>query len=187
LVVVVRREDDGRLAPLARQRDDLAAVGLLEHVAGERLRGRAERDLAAVEAEHAVEAARLLEVVGRDEEAASLGRELAEQALEELRARPVDARERLVEEERRGVLDERPRDEDALPLAAGELAELLVREPLEPDARERGESRPALAPAERPPPGQARERAHECDVERADRVVEARALGLRDEAKPCRD
>ena len=51
---------------VAGQLDDLAAVGALEHVARERLVGRAERDLAAVEAQHAVPAPRLLDVVRGD-------------------------------------------------------------------------------------------------------------------------
>src|SRR5437870_3746495 len=87
VVVVVRREDDGRLpcpgGPRLRtgsrdvswQRDDLAAVGRLQHLARERPLGWAEGDLAAVQAQDAVEAARLLEVVRGDEEAAALGRE----------------------------------------------------------------------------------------------------------------
>ena len=75
MLVVVRRKD-GR--GFAGQRDDLAAIGLLEHGAGECRRGRPERDLPAVEAEHPLEAARLLEVVRGDEQAAAFAGELVE-------------------------------------------------------------------------------------------------------------
>src|SRR5437588_11776678 len=88
----------------ARERHDLAAVGLLEDRPGERLLRRPERDLAPVQAEDAVEAAGLLEVVRRDEKPATLVGKVAEEPLEEVRARLVDARERLVEEEHRRVL-----------------------------------------------------------------------------------
>ena len=96
------------------------------------------------------------------------------------RARLVDAGERLVEEQDRRVLDERAGDEHALALAAGELAELRARERRR---GRRGRARRArdarLGAARPPPPGQARERPHQRDVERGDRVVEPRALGLR--------
>src|SRR3954470_18890843 len=86
LVVVVGREDADR-GTVAGKRDELAAVGLLEHLARQRLRGRSERDLASVQAEHAVERAGVLEVVRRDEERAPLGGERAEQPLEHRLAR----------------------------------------------------------------------------------------------------
>src|SRR2546423_3091227 len=106
---------------LTGEGDDLAAVGRFEHRAGERLLRRPEGDLAPVQAEDAVEATRLLEVVRRDEERATLAGEVAEEPLEKVGARLVDTRERLVEEQHRRVLDERAGDEDALALAAGEL------------------------------------------------------------------
>src|SRR5207248_10276507 len=104
-------------------------------------------------------------------------------ALEQVGARLVDARERLVEEEDGGVLDEGPRDEDALPLAARELAELLLRQVAQADALERVEPERPLAPAERPPPRHARERPHQRHVERRHRVVEPRSLRLGHEAE----
>ena len=171
----------------ARERDDLRAVGLLEHRPGQRLGRRAERDLAPVEAEDAVPAARLLEVVRRDQDAAALASQLVEKAFEQVGARLVDARERLVEEEDRRVLDERAADEHALPLAAGELAELLLRQVAQADALQRRKPERALAAAERAPPRHPRERAHQRDVERGDRVVEPRALRLRDETEPGRN
>src|SRR5438270_603404 len=61
---MVRREQ-GRLAG---EGDDLAAVGRLEHRAGQRLLRRPEGDLPPVEAQDAVEAARLLQVMGLAEE-----------------------------------------------------------------------------------------------------------------------
>ena len=85
--------------------------------------GGAERDLPAVQAEHAVEAARLVDVVRRDQHAAALGGEPVDQRREHLGAGRVDARERLVEQHEAGVLHERAGDQHALALAARELAE----------------------------------------------------------------
>src|SRR5690242_14186746 len=153
---MVRREQ-GRLAG---EGDDLAAVGRLEDGPGQRLLRRPERDLAAVQAQDAVEAAGLLQVVRRDEEGATLTREVDEEPLEEVGTRLVDARERLVEEQHRRVLDERAGDEHALALAAGELAELLAGERGEADAVERGERSAAVGAPDRTPPGHARERPH---------------------------
>src|SRR5581483_8244587 len=95
--------------------------------------------------------------------------------------------ERLVEEERRRVLDEGARDEHALALPARQPAELRARLGAEPDPAERVERGAAVRGAERPPPRHARERPHQGDVERVDRVVEPRALGLRDVSEPPRD
>ena len=55
----------------------------------------------------------------------------------------------------------------------------------EPDALERGARRLALGPARRQPPAARRERAHQRHVERADREVEPRALGLRHVRRPA--
>src|SRR5439155_7900764 len=154
--VVVRREDADREGPLAGKRHELPAVGLLEDLPRERLGRRAERDLPPVQAEHAVERPCLLEIVRGDDQRAPLRGQVREELLEDLCARLVDAGEGLVEEEHRRVLDERPRDEDALALAARELAELRPREAAEPDAVERLHCEAALTPAERPPPGNAR-------------------------------
>ena len=49
----------------------------------------------------------------------------------------VEVRERLVQEEDRGLHDEGPRERDALLLTAGELPRVAVGEPLEPHERER--------------------------------------------------
>jgi hypothetical protein len=67
-------------------------------------------------------------------------------------------------------------------MAARELAERAPGLVSQADALERGERRAAVGAARAPPPGQARERAHEGDVERADREVQPRALGLGDDA-----
>ena len=125
--------------------------------------------------------ARLLEVVGGDRRSpapppASVG----DQRFEQLGAGPVEAGERLVEQQHAGVLDERAGDQRR----AGAGRRRARRR--SPPRAARG--RPARAPraaasrsraARAPPPGQARERAHRRHVERRDRVVEARALGLR--------
>src|SRR5438067_9901536 len=140
----MRRQDPDRLPVAAGQADDLPAVRRFQDRTRQRLVRPAERDLPPVEAKHLVPSARLLEVVRRDEDAASRLRELVEQLLEQLRARTVDARERLVEQEDRRVLHERARDEHALPLAAGELSELLVRERTQSDTPERGEREATL-------------------------------------------
>src|SRR5262249_21675144 len=157
---------DRERGTVAGKRDDRRAVGLLEDGARERLRRPAERDLPVVEAEHLVPAEHLVEVVRRDQDAAALGGKLGQQPLEELRARTVDSGERLVEEEHRRVLHQGAGDENALPLTARELAELRIRNVAEADALERAERELPLAPAGPPPPGDARQRSHERDVER---------------------
>ena len=110
--------------------------------------------------------------MGRDQDAATFGSELGEERLEQLGAQPVDARERLVEEEDRRVLDERARDEHALALPARELAELAVGEADEADPPERGAGDPAFGAPGDAPPWQAGERPHQRNVESGDRVVE---------------
>jgi len=65
---MLRREDRG--ARVAREADEGAAVGLHEHLLREDLGRRPVGDLVAVEAEHAVPRARLLDVVGGDEHGA---------------------------------------------------------------------------------------------------------------------
>src|SRR5215211_2857917 len=120
---MVGREDGAVLG--AGQLDDRAAVGGFEDIESERLLGRSRRDLAAVEAEDAVGAARLLEVVGSDHQRPPLAGQLADQGFEALGAGPVEAGEGLVEEEDPGLLNEAAGDQDALALAARELAEGL--------------------------------------------------------------
>ncbi len=97
----------------------------------------------AVEAEDEIPAARLLQVVGGDHQAAALGGKLGEQLGQQLLARLVDPAVRLVEEHDRPVLDKRPCDEHPLALAARELAELRVGEVGEADTVERIQSRAA--------------------------------------------
>src|SRR5215510_13511775 len=93
-LVVVRGQDGGRLLR-AGKRDDGAAVRRLERGACEGLRGLAERDLTPVEAEDAIEAGGLLDVVRGDHDAPPLGRELQDELVEQFLARQVDNREGL--------------------------------------------------------------------------------------------
>ena len=160
----------------------VAAVGLLEHRSGQHLLpGGPNATCRRLRQSTRSQRARLLEVVRRDQDAAALGGELVEQPLEQLGARLVDARERLVEQQDRRVLDERAGDEHALALAARELAELLVargrraRRARAPRARRAARRRPG-----RRHHGEPRERAHQRDVERADRdsrAASARSAG----------
>ena len=60
--------------------------------------------------------------------------ELVLQLLSQLQ---VERAERLVEEQRRGAVDQGPRESDALLLAAGELAGLALLERLEADGPDR--------------------------------------------------
>ena len=71
------------------------------------------------------------------------------QAHEQLGARRVESRERLVEQQHAGVLDERAGDEHALALAARQVAEGLLRLVGQADAGER----PPRARARSPRPG----------------------------------
>ncbi len=140
--------------------------------------GGAERDLHAVEAQDAIPRARLLDVVGGHQQAAALGGEIVEQRAQALGAGRVHARERLVEQQQRGVLDERPRDEHALALTAGEIAEGPLGAVRQADALERVTGERAVGSRRAPPPRHPRDGAHQRHVERADREIQARALGL---------
>ena len=141
---------------------------------------RAERHLAAVQAQNAVEAAGALDVVARHEQRPALGAQLLEHAGDQRGARRVDPRQRLVEQQQARVLHERACQQGALALATGELAEARAGAVGEADALERGRSRRPVGPARRQPPASARERPHQRDVERGDREVEPGALGLGD-------
>ena len=90
-----------------------------------------------MQAQHAVEAARLLDVVGGDQQRAALVAQLAQHGLDPRGARRVDARQRLVEQQHARVLDERAGDQHALALAAGERPEAGAGVLGEPDALER--------------------------------------------------
>jgi hypothetical protein len=149
------------------------------------LRG-AEPDLAPVEAQHLVPAARLIDVVRGDHHGPALGGEVAEQRLEPVGARRVEPREGLVEQDDPRVLHERPRHQHALALAAGEVAEGGVRLLGQAHRRQRLARGAALRAPRAMPPGQRRYGAHERHVERADREVQARALGLRDDGEAPR-
>ncbi len=87
--VALRAErDESRRRRCARSPRRLSALG-----------GWPERDLDAVEAEHEVRRSRLLDVMGRHEQPAPLGGEVAEQRLQPLGARRVETGERLVEQQ----------------------------------------------------------------------------------------
>jgi hypothetical protein len=116
-VVVVVWGEDGAGAR-AGQLDDRAAVGRFEDRDVQRRLRRAGGDLAAVEAEHLVGAAGLLEVVGGDDDGAALVGQRPDQRFQALGAGAVEAGEGLVEEQDLGVLDEAAGDQDALALAA---------------------------------------------------------------------
>ena len=100
---MVGGQDADRLA-FAGKRDDGAAVRLLEHRARQRLFGAPERHHPPVEAEHLVPGEHLVEIVRGEQHAATFGSELDENRLEKLGTRPVDAGERLVEQEHGRVL-----------------------------------------------------------------------------------
>ena len=168
---------DGRAA--AVEHDQLVAVGLLQHGGAQHLGGRAERDLAAVQAQHALEAARLLDVVGGDEQRAALVAQLAQHRLDARGARRVDARERLVEQQHARVLDERAGDQHALALAAGERAEARAGARRRARrARAPASAVVALRAAEPAVEGRAVVGAHQRDVERVDGEVQPGVVGL---------
>src|SRR3954452_8081222 len=125
MVVVVVGGEEHALAR-ARDRDHGTAIGGRKRLASERLIGRSKRDLAPVEAEDEIPLARLLDVVRGDQEAMAVAREIRQQPLEQLGTDGVESRERFVQQQQLRVLDQRTRDEDTLPLAAGEAAERAV-------------------------------------------------------------
>ena len=170
----------GDRAVAAVQQHDLRAVGGLEHGVRQRVGRRAVRDLLAAQAQDAIPAARLLDVVGGDQQHAALGAQVVEDPHDRLLAGLVDSRERLVEQQHAGVLDERAGDQHALALAARQRAEALARVLGEADALQRSARQRAVGGGHAPVPRRARIGAHQRDVERADGEVQARALGLRD-------
>ena len=134
----------------------------------------------AVEAEHEVPDARLLDVVGGDDDRAASGGEVVDQAVEQLRAGRVQAGVWLVEQQQAGVGGQGPGDQGALALAPGHVAEGVTGPVGEPDHGQRFCCHLPVLPARPPPPRQSGERAHRRHVEAAHRVVEAGAVGLGD-------
>src|SRR3954469_2899980 len=173
--VVLHRHRGGAVV----EDDELAAVGGLEGSGREDLARGPERDLPAVEAEHAVPRPGLVGVVGRHEQRAPLRPQRVEEGLDPRGARRVDARQGLVEQQDAGVLHERAGDQHALALAARQRAEALALPLREPDPSERGARRGAIGPREAPEPARAPVGPHQRDVEGRDGEVEARALRLR--------
>ena len=184
VIVVVRGQDASRRPAIGAvaDRHDRPAVGGLEHRPREDS-GRAERDLPAIQAEHPVEAARLVDVVGRDEHAAALGGEAVDQRGQHAGAGRIDARERLVEQREARILHERAGDQHALSLASRELAERAsarlsrARPPRVPRARGGARARPA-----RLHHGRRETEPISGDIQSGDGVVEPRALRLRHDA-----
>ena len=86
--------------------------------------------------------------MGGDQDARPSPREPVDQRHQTLDASLVDSRERLVEQQHLGVLDERARDQDALALAARELTEPRAASPPGPP-RQRLERRSPLRASER--------------------------------------
>src|SRR3954452_2338950 len=179
MVVVVGGEEHALAR--ARDRDYGTAIGGRERLASERLIGRSKRDLAPVQAEDEIPLARLLDVVRGDQEAMAVAREIRQQPLEQLGTDGVESRERFVQQQQLRVLDQRTRDEDTLPLAAGEAAERAVCQLLHADGGERFKGLAPLAPTGAPVPREARDGPHRRDVEGGHREVESGALGLGDE------
>ena len=173
-VGVTARRGDG-----ASDGDEVGAVGLLEHVERERLGRRPEGDLAAVEAQHDVPAARLVDVVRGDEQRAALAGQPHEQLLEALGAdasRPVKGSSRSTTSASCTSARATSTRWRWPPERSPKVACAWSARPMASSAsRACARSRAARAP----PPGQARDRAHDGDVERADREVQPRALGLR--------
>src|SRR5215207_10089623 len=73
VLVAVLMVLNGHRAAAAIEHDQLVSVGGLESGAVERDRGRPERDLAAMQAQHEVERPRALHVMARHEQRAALG------------------------------------------------------------------------------------------------------------------
>ena len=94
---------------------------------------------------------RELDVVGDDQDAAAEGAaDLLDQIVEDVRPAHVDALGRLVENQQVGPLDQRPRQQQPLELAAGERRDGRIAEPLQADRVERGLDLPAgKAPRQR--------------------------------------
>src|SRR5690242_9152147 len=93
VVMVVRGQDR---AAAAGDLDDRPAVGRFQHRAIEHPGGWADGDLAAIEAEDRVPAARLLEVVGGDDDAVAFSSQGRDQLLQALGGWPVEAGEGLI-------------------------------------------------------------------------------------------
>ena len=135
----------------------VAAVGGLEDRPRQRHGRRAEGDLAPVAGTARGPSARAcVDVVGGDQQRAALRGEAAQQVLQPLGARGVEAAERLVEQDHRRVLHERAGDEHALALAAGQIAERASAGSARPTAASASRARAALGTARPPPPRQAR-------------------------------
>ncbi len=103
---------------------------------------------------------------------------LGDQALKALGGRDVEPGEGLIEKQQLSVLHQPSRDQNALALAAGEIAEGVHRARRDTDPLQGGQRGAAILVAGPPPPRKPRQGAHQGDVERRDREVEPGALGL---------
>ena len=105
---------------------------------GEDLRGRAIGQNGALDQHGAVaEFGHAAEIVGGDQHHPPLVAQIAKQSDDRLLGLDVDAGERLVEQDHLAVLGQRAGEEDALSLAAGQLADLALAEVAHADAGER--------------------------------------------------
>src|SRR5581483_155489 len=207
----VGRAYDGRLVvvvgvPRAVGERDRAArralgarLGQLEHAdrtvrLGERPLGkdlprRADRDDALVEHRQPIaELGGLRQVVRRDDDGLALVAQRPEQVQQQCLGGRVHARERLVEQQHRAALRQRARQEDALLLAAGQLADLGAPLVGHSQPLERGERHLAVAPAraaEQPQVRLAPEQHHLLDRDR-EAPVDLAALRRVGDARPRR-
>ena len=115
----------------------------------------------------------------RDQHRSAFGAQIGEDRDDHLLRRRVDAVQRLVEQQQAPLREQRPRQQDTLSLAAGELADLRVRTVGEADARELIERLAPQRAAERPVPRPAPVAADQHDVERRDGIVELLVVALR--------
>ena len=148
--------------------------------------GRAECDLAPVQAQHAVPRARLLHVVRRDQHGASLRRRGRRSAPSSRAALGSSSPEKGSSSSSTSASCTSARATSTRwrwpPESSPKVSPARSARPTAPSA---SSGQAALGAARPPPPRHAPQRPHQRDVERAHRVVEPRALGLRDDAAPA--
>src|SRR6476661_3118772 len=100
--MVVGWEDSQAAA--VRDLHDRASVGGLQHSQVEDLAGRPEGDLSPVEADDEVPAPSLFEIVGGNQDSASLACKVSDQGLKPVRAGCVEPGEGLIEQQQASIL-----------------------------------------------------------------------------------
>jgi hypothetical protein len=162
---------------------DGTAVGRLEDLGGELVGGM--RVEAPVQARDAAHVARdRADVVGDDDHGHALG-ELLEQLPDPEADALVEARRRLVEEQELGLEGQRPCDQHALELSAGERADRPVGELPHLDRRQGALGGFAVGGGEGAADAAASEPSHPHHVAHADREVEVEAHALGHVADPA--